>query len=113
MDDDDAKLAELYRNATALVYPSKYEGFGLPILEAMSLNCPVLCSNGSSLPEVGGDAVLYFNPNDTESILNSILSAVYSDSVLNNLIMKGREQVKKFKLEDCASSTLKLYKGLI
>lgn len=110
---NDAKLAELYRNATALVYPSKYEGFGLPILEAMSLNCPVLCSNGSSLPEVGGDAVLYFNPNDTESILNSILSAVYSDSVLNNLIMKGREQVKKFKLEDCASSTLKLYKGLI
>ena len=110
---NDEKLIALYKNAKALIYPSKYEGFGLPILEAMSFDCPVLCSNTSSLPEVGGDAVEYFDPDNWESILNSIMSTIYSDTKLKNLTNIGREQVKKFSWQDCSNKTLKLYNTLI
>jgi len=110
---NDEKLIALYKNANALIYPSKYEGFGLPILEAMSFDCPVLCSNTSSLPEVGGDAVEYFDPDNWESILNSIMSTLYSEKRLNELRIMGKDQIKKFKWRECANKTLKLYKELI
>ena len=109
----DEQLIDLYQNASALIYPSKYEGFGLPLLEAMSFDCPVLCSNTSSLPEVGGDAVKYFDPENWESILNSILSVVYSNSKSNDLRSYGREQIKKFNWKDCSNKTIQIYKELI
>ena len=79
----------------------------------MSFDCPVLCSNTSSLPEVGGDAVEYFDPDNWESILISIMSTLYSDTRLENLTNIGREQVKKFSWQDCSNKTLKLYNTLI
>ena len=96
-----------------MIYPSKYEGFGLPILEAMSFGCPVLCSNTSSLPEVGADAVKYFDPENYESILNSILSIVYSEFESDKLKRYGREQIKKFNWEDCSNKTIQIYKKLV
>ena len=65
---DDELISLFYQNARLFVYPSKYEGFGLPILESFTNECPVICSNTSSFPEVGGDAVSYFDPYKTDSI---------------------------------------------
>lgn len=102
-------LAELYENAICLVYPSLYEGFGLPVLDAMSLGCPVITSNISSLPEVGGNAVLYVDPKNTEDIKNSMIRIIESDELREHLINKGLEQAKKFSWEKCARETRKTY----
>ena len=110
---DDELLSYLYQNATALIYPSKYEGFGLPILEAMSFNCPVVCSNVSSIPEVAGDAVEYFNPENIDDIEQKISSTVFSDNKLKNLIRLGNERVKLFSWSECAKKTLNIYEKFI
>jgi glycosyltransferase involved in cell wall biosynthesis len=102
-------LVRLYKNAICLVYPSLYEGFGLPVLDAMSLGCPVITSNVSSLPEVGGDAVLYVDPKYTEDIKNSMIRIIESNELREELINKGLEQVKKFSWEKCARETRKVY----
>ena len=98
-------LSALYSSAVALVFPSFYEGFGLPLLEAMANDCPVLSSNAGSLPEVGGAAVLYFNPSDTEDIKNVMLKIIKDKELRENLIKKGNERVKFFSWEKCAQST--------
>ena len=90
----DKILNACYSNARLLVYPSLYEGFGIPILEAFANNCPVACSDSSSLPEVAGDAALYFNPNDEQSIYDSISKISYSDQLRNELIIKGKIRLK-------------------
>jgi glycosyltransferase involved in cell wall biosynthesis len=110
---DDFLLSHLYKNARALIYPSLYEGFGLPILEAMSFNCPVICSNTSSIPEVGGDAVKYFNPYDITEISQIICNTVYSDYTITSLINKGKIQEKLFTWQKCSENTLKVYKKLL
>ncbi len=108
----DLLLAELYQRASAFVYPSLYEGFGIPPLEAMSHDCPVVCSNTSSIPEVVGDAGEYFDPADIESVRNAIERAVASDSHRKLLIAKGRERLKKFSWDRCAVETLDIYRKL-
>ena len=90
---DDA-LAVLYQNALALVYPSRYEGFGLPVLEAMAEGCPVVCSDVASLPEVGGAAAFYFDPESVES-LEAALTQVLS-GVRDEIVQRGRRNVERF-----------------
>ena len=107
---NDDLISLFYQNARLFIYPSKYEGFGLPILESFSNNCPVICSNTSSLPEVGGEAVSYFDPNDTGSIFDSIYKTFFDDSFRNDLIIKGQNQNKLFTWEKTALNHLKLYK---
>ena len=92
---NDDELRAAYSGAIALVYPSKYEGFGLPIVEAMSCNCPVITCANASLPEVGGDAVLYVGDNDVNGMTNALLE-VQSPDVRTQLIRLGAEQAKKF-----------------
>jgi glycosyltransferase involved in cell wall biosynthesis len=106
----DDLLASFYRAASAFVYPSLYEGFGIPPLEAMSFDCPVVCSNVSSIPEVVGDAGLMFDPYDIQSIKRA-LESVLSDEVLrNDLMIRGRARIKQFSWERCAQETLQVYK---
>ena len=110
---DDSVLAALYQEATAFVYPSLYEGFGIPLLEAMAYECPVISSNTSSLPEVVGEAGEYFNPEEIESIKSSIENVVYSPSRTLALKAKGLKRINHFSWEKCAQDTLKIYKTLV
>lgn len=96
------ELAVLYSKAAATVFPSIYEGFGLPVLEAMQAGCPVLCSNVSSLPEVGGDAALYFNPREPADIRRQIHRVLGSERLRDKLREAGRERVDFFSLENYA-----------
>ncbi|MDP2902341.1 MAG: glycosyltransferase family 1 protein [Methylovulum sp.] len=90
------QLAFLLKGACGLVFPSLYEGFGLPVLEAMLMKCPVITSNVSSLPEVGGDAVLYVNPLDVGEIAAAIDSLAYDRGLRSGLIERGLIQAEKF-----------------
>ena len=92
-------VAWLYHNCRAVIFPTLFEGFGLPVLEAFSLGTPILCSGVTSLPELGGDAAVYLNPFDANQMASKIRE-VWSDPVLRErMIAMGREQVKKFSLE--------------
>ncbi|MBI5122418.1 glycosyltransferase family 4 protein [Candidatus Roizmanbacteria bacterium] len=106
---DDDELPFFYKNARCFVLPSLYEGFGLPVLEAMKQNCPVITSNISSLPEAGGDACLYVDPEDIDDIAQKITQLVFdNDKLRKELIEKGKAQVKKFSWEKTAKETLKV-----
>lgn len=109
----DAFLADLYRFATALIFPSRYEGFGLPVLEAMSLGCPVICSNATSIPEVGGRAAAYFDPNDLENMRHVILKTLYSSTVLETLRGDGLVRAQRFSWRECALQTATVYRDLV
>lgn len=106
---DDNSLAILYSNAILFIFPSLYEGFGIPALEAMNCDCPLALSNISSLPEVGGEAALYFDPNDPEDICNQLKKIIYDNSFRNQLIEKGKERRKEFSWHKTAIETIKLY----
>jgi glycosyltransferase involved in cell wall biosynthesis len=110
---DDDILSTLYSNAAVFVFPSLYEGFGIPLLEAMSFRCPVVCSNTSSLPEVAGDAAEYFDPYNIEDMAFSIESVVFSTEKRNNLIERGLKRINLFSWEKCAEQTLKVYSSLL
>ncbi|MCF8262055.1 MAG: glycosyltransferase family 4 protein [Melioribacteraceae bacterium] len=110
---DDKTLAYLYANAIAFIFPSLYEGFGIPVLEAFSCGCPALISNTSSLVEVGGDAVLYFDPKSDESIKSAVDRIVSDKELGKELKAKGYEQLKKFSWDKTAEQTLALYNRLI
>lgn len=112
LNDKQTNLPFLYSNVTALVYPSFYEGFGLPIIEAMSFGCPVISSNGGALKEIGGDGIEYFNPMDVDDIsftLNKILS---SNEILDNQIKYGIKRSQKFSWEECTKKTIQVYKKI-
>jgi alpha-1,3-rhamnosyl/mannosyltransferase len=108
----DAVLAYLYRRAIALTFPSKYEGFGLPVVEAMSFGCPVICSRIASLPEVGGDAAYYTEMNPA-AYCQSMLRLATDTSFRSNLVESGREQSKKFTWEKCAQRVLEVYRHVL
>jgi glycosyltransferase involved in cell wall biosynthesis len=105
----DAALALCYAHASLFVCPSIYEGFGIPVLEAMSLDCPVACSDSSSLPEVVGDAARLFNPLDRESIRSALESVVYSPSAATALRERGRIRTQLFSWRACAENTIDIY----
>lgn len=109
---NDEVLAKLYKNASIFVYPSLYEGFGIPPLEAMSYGCPVVCSNVSSIPEVVGDAGYYINPMDINNIKTSIEDVLNNQEIKNTLISKGEERLNHFSWQKCANQTYEVYKDL-
>lgn len=109
----DQLLAQCYRHADLFVYPSQYEGFGIPPLEAMSLDCPVACSNTSSIPEVVGDAAMAFDPNDVDSIRSALESVLSSAALLAQLVERGRQRVQLFSWRKCAAETASIYGGLL
>ncbi len=102
-------LAAIYNLASVYIQPSFYEGFGLPLLEAMACGCPVLCSNKSSLPEVGGDAVLYFNPENIKEMVGTLKSILDEPGLRINLSEEGLRQASKFSWKKTAVETLKIY----
>lgn len=102
----DDELPLFYQNAIAYVLPSLYEGFGLPVLEAMQHDCPVITSKISSLPEAGGDAALYVNPEDVQDIANKMKKVLQDESLRKDLIAKGKQQFKKFSWDKTAKETL-------
>jgi len=109
---DDNDLPSLYKNALCFVLPSLYEGFGLPVLEAMKFGCPVLASNVSSLPEAGGDAAIYFDPENVEDITKNLESIIQNSELREEMIKKGYEQIKKFSWEKTAKQTLQALEDL-
>lgn len=109
---DDEDLPVIYNSAKCFVFPSKYEGFGIPPLEAMACGVPVLSSDASSLPEVLGDAALYFKSNDAEELKEKLIEIThYNEIETNNLIYKGYYQVKKFSWKLEARKLISAMKG--
>ena len=106
----DHLLASLYKNAFCFIYPSLYEGFGIPLLEAMGLGCPVIASNTSSIPEVVDKAALLFDPSSIDSLINVIELLESNESKREKLIDLGFKQEKKFSWDKTARETLKVYK---
>ena len=102
----DSELVYLYRHATALIYPSFIEGFGLPILEAMGCGLPVVTSNISSLPEVAGDAALLADPHDPDAIARAMVRISSDEKLRSDLTRKGYEQIKKFSWRKSANGVL-------
>ena len=96
----------LYNGASLFVFPSKYEGFGIPILEAMACGTPVIASNSSSIPEVAGKAAQYFNPDFSLSIAEVMYKTLTNDELRKTMIDSGFKQAAKFSWEKCAKSTL-------
>ena len=109
----DGELRWLYENCEAYVFPSLSEGFGLPGLEAMLHGAPVVSSNATCLPEVHGDAAHYFDPTDTQSMADAINEVLTDKNLRDKLIVKGREQVKKFSWQRMAKQTLAVYKEVL
>lgn len=102
-----------YKHALAFVFPSLYEGFGIPVLEAFSAKCPAILSNTSSLPEVGGEAAEYFDPKSEQSIKESIESVIYNQEKRKAMIEKGLTQLQNFSWTKAAKETLNCYEECI
>lgn len=109
----DEEVALFYQNAEVFVYPSYYEGFGLPVLEAMSLGVPVITSNTSSLPEVAGDAAILVNPDHYQELADAILQVINNTQLRNQLIEKGKNRAKLFSWENTAKQTINAYNYLL
>ncbi len=109
----DADLARAYRHARAFVYPSQYEGFGIPPLEAMSCGCVVACSNASSIPEVVGHAALSFDPNDVDAARQALEESCFSEGTRARLLARGAARVREFTWDRCADETVAVYRKVI
>lgn len=106
----DEELIWYYKNASCLVLPSFYEGFGIPVLEAMSRDCPTILSMTSSLPEIGDDASLYFDPKNSDDLLEKLKSLSENKELRKELITKGKQRIKNFSWEKCGEQTLEIIK---
>lgn len=109
---DDCHLAKLYRCSVAFVYPSRYEGFGIPLLEAMACGAPVVASNASCFPEIVGDAGLLFDPHGVTDLADILLQLLDSPSERDRLIAKGYSRASLFSWEQTAEQTVQLYRML-
>jgi len=103
---------KLYKNAAAFVLPSLYEGFGIPLLEAMSYQCPTISSYKSSLPEIGGEACLYFDPQDTNDLVEKMEVIISDKKIRSDLIHRGNERVKLFSWINTGEQTLALLQSV-
>lgn len=108
-----ANLCWLYKEARGLLFVSKFEGFGLPVLEAMSAGCPVIASNVCSLPEIAGDAALLVPTDNSESLANAMNTLIADPIFAQNLISKGRMRAKLFTWDDTAQQTVKIIKEVL
>ena len=106
----DTELAEWYAGALCFVFPSLYEGFGIPVLEAFACGCPVAASNTSSLPEVGGDGAVYFEPQSEEGIRDVVISLIEDSEYRQHLTELGRKRATYFSWQDTARKTVEVYK---
>lgn len=106
----DSDLAKLYRSAVCFVYPSLYEGFGLPLLEAFASGCPVVASNKASLPEVAGEAALLIDPEKEEELAGALLKLLTDKELRAGYIEKGFQRLRQFSWENAAYETLLVYK---
>jgi len=106
----DRELKEYYANTSIFFFPSKYEGFGFPILEAMKFSIPIVSSNSTSLPEVGGDAILYCDPNDINDMVKKLESVLDNKNAFSR--MKYKNQLKKFSWENSAKKYITLFNRL-
>ncbi|MCC7053753.1 MAG: glycosyltransferase family 4 protein [Gemmatimonadaceae bacterium] len=109
----DDELAALYARASALVFPSRYEGFGLPVLEAMTVGGAVICSDASTMPEVGGDAVLYFPPDDADALAAQVLRLLQEPALRAALLRAGTTQAAKYAWARSAAGTLAAFDAAI
>jgi glycosyltransferase involved in cell wall biosynthesis len=107
---DDRTLARYYRHASVLVYPSIYEGFGFPPVEAMSFGCPVIVSTGGSIPEVVGPVGVYFNPLDCDMLTEAMERVLFDETAKDDLRVQMRERAARFRWEVTARQTLECYR---
>ena len=105
------ELPSLYSMAQCLVFASLYEGFGLPVLEAMACGCPVIASDRTSIPEVGGDSVFYVNPYDVENIASGMYRVLTDENLRNSLSDRGRERAELFSWDKTAEEIKSIIKG--
>lgn len=110
---DDEELPLLYSSAEALVYASLYEGFGLPVLEAMACGTPVITSNVSSMPEIAGGAAILVNPEKTDEIKRALGNVMNDQDLRNELIEKGEKRAKEFSWKKAAKETANVYESLV
>tara|TARA_B100000900_G_C20584832_1_gene719077 strand:- start:1236 stop:2312 length:1077 start_codon:yes stop_codon:yes gene_type:complete len=109
---DQLDLNYFYHKARIFIFPSLYEGFGIPLLEAMNMECPVICSESSCFPEIVNDAAILFDPTDTESLEFKMEKLIYDDQLLLNLKKKGNDNLNNYSWKKCADETEKLYKKI-
>lgn len=103
------ELVRIYNESKLLIFPSFYEGFGLPVLEAMACGTPVICSDASSLPEVGGDVVMYCNPDDVSDIKEKIVSILDDENLQKEMSEKGLTRARGFSWEKSALEYIKIF----
>ena len=108
-DFDENELGVFYKKAMCFVFPSIYEGFGIPVLESMACGCPIVLGNHSSFLEVAGEAGVFFDLNNSQDLKNKIESLVTNESLRKEFSLKGLKQVKKFNWEKAAQECLRVY----
>ncbi len=108
----DTDLQVLYQTAQIFVFPSLQEGFGLPLLEAFANRCPVACSNTTSLPEIAGDAAIYFDPYDILSMRTAINNLLYNETIKEELKNRGQQHLSLFSFDNCINNTLQVYQSV-
>ena len=109
----DGDLKILYRLASCLVFPSLCEGFGLPLIEAMASECPLVISRASAFPEIALDAALYFQPEDAEEMASQIITVLDDEDIRKNLIQRGIQRVQDFSWTKTAENTLSFYRSVL
>ena len=109
----DEQMRAAYSGAQALVYPSKYEGFGMPVLEAMAAGVPVVCSNRSAIPEVAGDAAILVNAESGDEIADALSRLIHDEGLRASLIQKGRMRAADFSWEEAVRKTWAVYQELL
>jgi glycosyltransferase involved in cell wall biosynthesis len=108
-----AQLATAYGHADVFVFPSIHEGFGFPLLEAMTHGVPVIAARSSSLPEIGGDAALYFDPRNARELAELLRRVLRDDTLRNDLIARGRERAAQFRWDRTAEETMRVIRGVV
>jgi glycosyltransferase involved in cell wall biosynthesis len=108
----DEDLPVLYNLSDIFIFPSLYEGFGLPLLEAMACGVPVISSRASCLPEIGGDGAVYFSPGNAQELADKVLEIINNISLRNSMIEKGLKRSERFSWETMAEKTLSIYEDL-